>query len=123
MIYKCFLSIVPAQPFLLGLVTKLGTAGLGLEIVVSLSSPLHQVVSSNQRREPVEYLALGTTERVEESIVNHASSWVLSVGGKAVVDDALLLGATKRAPITQPVANLPIRGTAAVQSLRRSHCD
>lgn len=59
-----------------------------------LSSPLHQVVSGNQRREPVEDLALGTTERVEESVVDHASSGVLSVGRKAVVDDTLLFGAT-----------------------------
>lgn len=61
---------------------------------VPLSSPLHEVVSSNQRREPVEDLTLGTTEGVEKGVVDHTGNGVLSVGRDTIVNDALLLGTT-----------------------------
>lgn len=56
-----------------------------------LSSPLQQVVTGSQGREPVEDLALAATESVEEGVVDHAGGGILSVGREAIVDDALLL--------------------------------
>lgn len=81
------------------LITKLSTTSLGLEVVVAarllvwslevvmgggcvvpLGGPVHEVVAGNHRREPVEDLALGAAEGVENGGVEGAGPGVLSVG-------------------------------------------
>lgn len=61
---------------------------------VPLGSPVHQVVTGNQRRKPVEDLGLSAAESVEDSVVSSTGEGVLTVGRKAEVDNALLLGTT-----------------------------
>lgn len=59
-----------------------------------LGSPVHQVVTGNQRRQPVEDLGLGAAEGVENGVVSGTGEGVLTVGGKTVCDNALLLAGT-----------------------------
>lgn len=59
---------------------------------VPVGGPAHQVVAGNHGRQPVEDLALGAAEGVEDGVVDDAGRGVLSVGGEAVLDNALLLG-------------------------------
>lgn len=58
---------------------------------VPLDSPVHDVVTGNHRRKPVEDLALGSAESVEDGIVEGTGPRVLSVGGQTVSDDTTLL--------------------------------
>jgi hypothetical protein len=65
-----------------------------MEFVVPLGSPVKEVVGNNHGGNPVEDLAPGASEGVEDSVVGDTSEGVLTVGGQTVVDDALLLLAT-----------------------------
>lgn len=58
---------------------------------VPLSGPIQQIVRNDYGRDPVEDLALGASERVEDGVVERTGNRVLSVGRDAVVYDALLL--------------------------------
>jgi hypothetical protein len=55
-----------------------------------LLSPLHDLVSDDERDAPVEDLVAGAAEGVEDSGVESTGQRVLTVLGEAVVDNALL---------------------------------
>lgn len=55
-----------------------------------LSCPLHELVSDEQRGGPVEDLATGAAESVEDRCFEGTGKRVLSVLCEAVVNDALL---------------------------------
>lgn len=55
-----------------------------------LNGPLHGLVRDEHGNGPVENLAAGTTESVEDSGVKSSGERVLTVLGEAVVDNALL---------------------------------
>lgn len=79
---------------MLQIVSYLPPCLYGKKILVPLGSPAQQVVADDHGRNPVEDLALGAAEGVENGVVAGASEGVLAVGGDAVVDNALLLLAT-----------------------------
>jgi hypothetical protein len=60
-------------------------------IVIPVRGPLHQVVSGNHGRSPVEDLSTEAAECVEDGVVCSASEGVLTVRRDTVRDDALLL--------------------------------
>lgn len=66
---------------------------LRVGVFLPLGGPVHEPVAAGQDGRPVEDLALGAAEGVEEGVVQRAGEGVLAVGGEAPVDDALLLGA------------------------------
>lgn len=55
-----------------------------------VNSPVHNVVGGDEWRYDVEDLCAGSSPRVEDGCVGCAGEGVLSVGGEAVGDDALL---------------------------------
>lgn len=55
-----------------------------------VNGPVHDVVGGDEWRYDVEDLCAGSSPRVEDGCVGCAGERVLSVGGKAVGDDALL---------------------------------
>lgn len=57
---------------------------------VPLDSPVHNVVTSNGSRSPVEDLGREPPPRVEDGIVSGTGERVLAVGGDTVGQDALL---------------------------------
>lgn len=59
-----------------------------------MDGPVHQVVTTDGSRQPIEDLALGATEDVEDGIMTGASEGVLTVGGETPLHDALLLVGT-----------------------------
>jgi hypothetical protein len=75
----------PFNAFLLILVHSPGT---GIDSL--LNGPLHGLVCDEHGNGPVEDLATGTAEGVEDGSVKGSSKRVLTVLGEAVVDNALL---------------------------------
>lgn len=61
---------------------------------IPLNSPVHDVVTSNGSRSPVEDLAVEPPPCVEDGIVGSTGEGVLAVGRDTVDQDALLLEAT-----------------------------
>lgn len=57
-----------------------------------LSSPLHQSIPRQQRRQPVQDLMCSPARDVEDSGVHRSCERSLLVGGEGVGDDAFLLG-------------------------------
>lgn len=72
-----------------------------------LSSPVHDVVCGNEWRDDVEDLCAGPSPRVEDGCVGCAGEGVLSVGGEAVGDDALL-GLSRGACETDDAVSKPV---------------
>jgi hypothetical protein len=65
------------------------TAGLGVEILVALNSPVHCSVGGNEGRNNVEDLVPEAAERVEDGGVSSAGEGSLTVRGDSVGSDAL----------------------------------
>lgn len=59
-----------------------------------MDSPVHQVVTADGGRQPVEDLRLGAAEDVEEGVVSSAGKGVLTVGRQTPLHDTLLLVGT-----------------------------
>jgi len=74
----------------LGSTAKLSTALLGVEVLVSLVSPGHDVVAQDHGGCPVEDLLAEPPPCVENSVVGGPGKGVLAVGADAVGDDAPL---------------------------------
>lgn len=72
-----------------------------------LNSPVHDVVCGNEWRDDVENLCAGPSPRVEDGCVACAGEGVLSVGGEAVSDDALL-GLSRGACETDDAVSTPV---------------
>lgn len=123
-------SVSPALSLLLA-ITELGNTSLGVQVVVPvagrqhrkissaawrvlrllvqhspLNSPVHDVVRGDEWRHDVEDLCAGSSPRVEDGCVGCAGEGVLSVGGEAVGDDALL-GLSRGACETDDVVSMP----------------
>lgn len=92
----------------LNLITKLGTACLGVQVLVPacsvshirtpasqtsvlpLNSPLHNLIRDNHWYSPVQDLVARASESVEDSGVGGSRKRVLSVLSESVLDDTLL---------------------------------
>lgn len=61
---------------------------------IPLDSPVHDVVSGNHRRGPVDDLGAEPSPGVEDGVVESTGEGLLAVRGDTVRDNALLLHAT-----------------------------
>jgi len=76
---------------------------LRIQKVIPLLSPIHRKVQGNKRGRPIEYRALKSPPRVENSGVAGTSEWSKSVGRYGVGGDSLLNGGAEVTPIVSEI--------------------